>query len=225
MEVIYDNNDYGYKKFNLEACQNKLTRFYQGKYVDGVSKNNYFILSKKVIEKDEWIFSDGKKKFRVNKEDCAISNFDLLNKHNFVIGSHSNSFELISHEKEYIYCLNEFRNLIIDVDFFWAIELLKTVQDFLKNRRSAKSDLLYKEIIQVMLGDVVMHMKSAEKYRDFSDELWREDVSDYQFMAMQELQKSVLILAKLHGGRSFLTGNVLEMMMVFEYFYDVYFKE
>ncbi len=222
--VQYDTTDLNPQRFNLKECEYKLSQYCSIKDIDGIAYDNYFIAPKTVTEKQELFVVDHETCFRVNKANFKFAKCTLLEKHDLVMGNYVEKLEIINTSTDYRHYLHEFKNIIIDVKLFWTVEFLNIISHYLKNRRSASSMLIHKEVIQTMLGDAIVHIKAAEQYRHFAKDISLESIAEYQLFSMKELRSAAHLLAKLHGGRSFLSGNVIEMMMIFEYFRNIYFS-
>lgn len=224
MQAVCDRNEMKYQLFNLKECENKLLQYLQTKKIDGIACDKYFIISNVMLNKSELLIIDNENCYRINKSHCKFANCELLNRHGLVMGSYENIFDLVEEKKEYLTYLIDLKNTIIDIELYWVVEFLKIVYEHLKNRKSAKTNLINNDAIQIMLGDVVVHTKLAEQYRNFTRDFHTENINNYQLLAIKELRLATHLLAKLNGGRSFLVGNVVEMMMIFEYFRDIYFS-
>ena len=144
----------------------------------------------------------------------------MLGKHDLVMGYFQDTAKLVCTAREYAAYIHEFKNIILDVELFWAIEFLRIIHAHLKSTRLAKTHLVNKKAIHLMIDGAVMHITLAEQYRNYAEDLLAENISDCQLSAVKELRLAAQLLAKLHGGKSFLSGNVVEMMMIFEYFRD-----
>lgn len=223
IKVQWDSGDLGYQKFDLVAWEEKLFNYCQSKEIDGIAYDKCFILSENLLKKDELSFLDKKNLYLVKKNDCKFENFTLLNKHKLIMGTYADSVRSAKSNKIFIDYLNEFKNVVLRTQLSWCVRILKIINSYLNNRKSAGTKLGHKEIIQVMLADAINHLKSAEHYLFISNNLSEKNIFEYQFMAAKELFLGAQSLGKLYGGRAFLRGNVIEMMMVFEYFRHIYF--
>lgn len=223
MKAVCDNNQFSYHQFDFKKYEKKLLHYFNKKDIDGISCDGYFIISSTFLKKDELFIVENQKCYRVKKSHCVFASCKLLGRHELVMGSCREKNALVCSKKEYLNDLIEFKNIIIDIELYWVSEFLKIIHSHLKTRRSNKSNLITHDAIQIMLGDVVIHIKFAEQYRNYTNEFSRDYVHDYQLSAVKELKCATQFLARLHGGRSFLSGNVIEMMMIFEYFRNIYF--
>ncbi len=222
MEAVYDRNALTDQRFNLQACEKKIVTFCQANHLDGVAVDNYFIMPKKLLAKEDWVMIDKENCYRVSQSKCQLASCVLLNKHQLVMGSYEGAGHFLSSDKAYSTALKAFKNIIIEIELYWVMAFSKIIQEHLKNRKFEKSVLINKAV-QVMIDDVMNHIKSAEQYYQEA-RLNNNTLFDYQLSAIKELRMAMQLLAKLHGGKSFLSGNVIEMMMIFEYFRDIYFS-
>ncbi len=218
-----DKGDLGYHRFNLNFNNEQLFKLCEDQGVDSIICGNYFILHKNALTRETLTLISDQYCYKVKQETCRFIKCTLLEKHQLKIGYCETLFEMIFSEHNQIDILIKFKKMIIDIQLCWATEFLNIVYDYLKNRKTAQHTLINKEIIQVMLGNVVIHIKAATDYKIRSEQSQSNEKKDYQLRAINELKTANQLLAKLHGGRAFLSGNIVEMIMVFEYFRDIYF--
>jgi len=220
--LLNDNNDFGYQKFNLRVGDHDVFQYLDECGIDGIARDGYVILDKNTLCDDHLDIVVDDHCYVILKSKAKFISCNLLEKHNLAIGYIENVSNSIFSSAHSLANLNQFKNKIIDLQLNWSKEFLSDVYIHLKNRRSENQMLINKEIIQAMLGDVMIHIKSASQHRKQANHLNKSTEED-QSLAITEIKRANHILAKLHGGRSFLSGNVIEMMMIFEYFRNIYF--
>ena len=221
--VLFKQHESLYKRFHLKNYETKLLQYFYAREIDGIASANYFIIPNAVAEKNKLMLIDGKYFYRLQKNEYKFSSCDLLNKHGLMIGSFDEAVEVVSFSTDYLIYLVELKNLILDEKLDWITEFLKIIHAHLMNRYVTKQSSLNKEFVGTMMNDVILHINAAEDYRNHAENVFSENIFQCQSMAIRELKLAVQLLAKLYGGRSFLAGSIVEMMMIFEYFRDVYF--
>ncbi len=220
---LMDDNEFGYQRFSFRQTGIELFQDLEDLKIDAIMHDGYFILHHTSIQKTQLSVISGEYGFNLDKASCKFINCELLNKHQLSIGYCVNSLDPIYSNPDYFTHIENFKRGVVDAQLYWTTEFLNAIYSHLKNRQSAKNALINKEIIQVMLADVLVHIKSAKQYQEQIVNLNRVDIAANQLLAVKELKAANQILAKLYGGRSFLAGNVVEMIMIFEYFRDIYF--
>lgn len=221
--LLHDNNEWKYNKFNLRASDETVFHYLEELGMDGIVRDGYVILNKYSLHAENLKLVIEDHSYLVAKSECKFISCDLLEKHHIAIGYIENKPTHIFANTQNIAYLNLFKNKIIDLQIKWSREFLNEAYVHLKNRRSENQMLINKEIIQTMLADVMIHIKSAAVHRQHTNTLTLASIEEDQSLAIMEIKKANHLLAKLYGGRSFLTGNVVEMIMVFEYFRNIYF--
>lgn len=221
---VPDDNYHDYNKFHLRDYEEKIFSCREKGLADLVAVNSYFICPKKIADKNRFFILDSGQGYVVDKDQCRFAKCQLIDKHNLLMGrfSEAKSASQMDYDNER-YLLN-LKSAVLAAQLAWSTLFLRSVYGYLKNRKSNQGVLINKEIIQVLIGNVISHIKSAEKFKIMSEDFSREDISESQLLASQEIKSANQILAKLYGGRAFLAGSVVEMMMVFEYFKDIYFN-
>lgn len=218
---VYDDMDFDYKRFNLRDIEEKIYSNNSNSAVDVISSSRYFVAHKKILLKDNLVIADDLTVYSVTKDSCRFAKCYLTEKYSLVIGCFH---EAVLQQEDVSNQLVQFKNNVLDCQFYWTKTFLNTVHQYLQGRRAHHGVLTDKENVQSIVSDVLLHVKAAEQMRSLSNELQPTEVSNCQLEACKELKSANQLLAKLHGGRAFLTGNIVEMMMVFEYFKDIYFN-
>ena len=221
--VIKGDNKCDYQKFNLRHSEDTVFSYLEDCAIHGIARDGYFIIDSNLFyEKNLKIVLDGYC-YTIPKSICKFISCDLLEKHQLSIGYIDNFASVISSGEQHFARIAEFKNKIIDAQLTCSKDFLRTIYFYLKNRQSENQMLINKEIIQIMLGDVIIHFKSALQHREQAIHSSKKICAENQSSAMLEIKKANHILAKLYGGRSFLSENIIEMIMIFEYFRSIYF--
>ncbi len=216
---MLDDNKFGYRRFSLRQSGMEPFHYLDDLNIDAILRDGYFIFHSAAMQKENLSVISGEYGFTLNKAACKFINCDLLNKHQLSIGCSVTALDPMHANHDYLNYVIQFKNKVLDAQLSWTMEFLNAIYSHLKNRHSAKNTLINKEIIQVMLADVLVHIESAKQHRMINS----PDIAENQLLAVKELKAANQILAKLYGGRSFLAGNMVEMIMIFEYFRDIYF--
>jgi hypothetical protein len=220
---LLDDNEFGYRRFSLRQSGMEAFYYLDDLGVDAIMHEGYFIVHNATMQKEYLSVISAEHGFTLNKSTCKFINCELLNKHQLSIGCCVATINPAHANHEYLNYFVNFKNKALDAQLYWTTEFLNSIYSHLKNRQSAKNALINKEIIQAMLADALLHIESAKRHREYTEKTGEYDLADNQLLAIKELKAANQILAKLYGGRSFLAGNVVEMIMIFEYFRDIYF--
>jgi hypothetical protein len=183
---------------------------------DVIGYNRYFICHNWILQGKNFLLTDEKAFFQINKAQCQIVNCTLLNKQQLVMGKFHE--EAKSNEKNpmYEYHLIEFKDRILHFQLEWSLHFLKKIYADLKFV-GRNADLIS------FIETVVMHLKRATNIRTYYARLNKDEIAKNQLQAVKDIKIANQMLAKVAGKKAFLPGNILEMIMVFEYFRDIYF--
>lgn len=190
---------------------------------DILAFNSYFICEKNIFQDQKCIVVDNGNFYALYKSSCKFVRCRILENNGIVIG------KSIGDEISYGACefyqseLVHFKNKIVYANLQCAQHFLAAVTQYIESRRAGKTVLVNKELIQVFLADVITHIQTAKQLMSTLSNQSALESFQIQSMVMQELKSGNQLLAKLQGGRAFLSGSIIEMIMIFEYFRDIYF--
>jgi hypothetical protein len=151
--------------------------------------------------------------FLIEKAHCEIFYNALLKKHGLIAGKvlSKNAFNKIDEIDQSHYLL--FKIHILNLQFSWVSRCSKWVGEYLKTKSMSQGSLLSQNSVQLLLEKADSYFASARKLCD--------ERGDHQDI-YQELKKANHLLAKLTEGKTLLSANAVEMILVFEFLHEVY---
>lgn len=183
-----------------------------------LARKKYFMTDQSMANKEIKIVNDGEQHVVIPASFQCV-NSTLLQKHGLMLGKCDT---LPPGEKMHTY-VNELialRNRVIDTNLYWVNLFFENVYSFIQTRYGG---LINKELVRVMMADVVSRLDSVSRLRLLSDNSGCQDVTIAQQLALSDLKSASQMLAKMYGGRAILQGSINEMIMIFEYMRDIYF--
>jgi len=182
--------------------------------------NKFFICQASLAINSEITLLNKGDYFQIKKDQIQIKERIFFDGQGFLVGYIVSDNGVLHKESSFQQIMYDFRKRII---FCW-IKLLRVFVDevwnHLKVRGSSIKKLGDNPAIQILIGDVLIHLQAAEQF------VYQTSHDQFQFeqnCAMQECKSASELLAKLYGGRAFLLGSVVELMAFFAYFKKIYF--
>ncbi len=193
-----------------------------------ITRRHHFICHKKTkasLRQNGAVVYGSGVRYTIRHGEIEFAQNNLLARHDLVVGRFGRAAVIGKHSAlAGTTLLCELRANIISAQQEWLQYFLQEVWRHLISRVSSERDNLGNhQAIQLMLADVLTHIKTAQQALDIVLSENRDAQKAAQLLAMRELRFACHILARLYGGRAFLTGSIIEMIVVFEYFREVYF--
>jgi len=182
---------------------------------DILSVNRYFICPIEKINQKNMIALDCRAYYHIQKNQIESINDFLIDSYGLSVGHFISVTDELHFESGFNEIIKKFRLSIIQS---WIEQLhhsLDCVWKHLRNRGPALQKIGQQSVVQISIGNVLSHLRAAEVACNNDNE--------YQ-LALNECQAATELLARLQGGRAFLSEGAIELTVVFQYFRKIYFS-
>ena len=111
----------------------------------------------------------------------------------------------------------QFKQELIKAELDWIIQFLNIISAHLEQRESESMKLTNHPNVRILMGETVQHIEELHNIVIASE--MSQSTLCY---AAQVIRMGCNQLAKLAGGRAFLTGSIIEMLCTFEVINKIY---
>jgi hypothetical protein len=194
---IYDVENY--KLFHVKA------------YLDNVYSNTE--LGGCIIFSNKGYFAISRERFDQlrNKDEFKLLEIERLNQQGIVIGK-SNQDQGINNKQ-----IQNFSRQLVQEEVYWARYFLKLITAHLEGRESEGQKLTNHANVRILIGEVIQYIEEIEALLKL--EALVESTKKY---IAQVIRSACNHLAKLAGGRAFISSSVIEMLCAFEALNKIY---
>lgn len=201
--------------------------FNQFREIDFIVNNQYCIVPSNKMSHPVFVCLNDNKLIEVEKNIIHWIKNELLNQQGLCVGKiknisrHCDSVQQTWQSKNNangieMEGLLRLRRNILASNYECLSEILNRVCEYLKSRRTDKGFMIHHDHIQLLIGEIAGKLK-------FVSSLYEHQL--FMSLAQKELNAASKLLAKLGGGRAFLKGNIVEINLIFDLIYSVYFGE
>lgn len=203
---IYETK--GYVPFEFKSSLTKINEETFKSNSATLMKKELFILTKVQLEKERILIYQNNNYVEIKQNDFGIIKNNYISKNGLYI------CKLLQKSVEKIIDFHEEKFLLslFEEESKWIATFLDYIFDHLSHRESENKKLINHEIIKILIGEIITYLEAiniAIKNKNM----------DY---IANDIRSACDGLAKLAGGRAFLSKNVIEMMWTFEIINQIY---
>jgi hypothetical protein len=180
-----------------------------------VTTKRWFICREDLLDTELVVFQDSHHEFSFPKKSIQWIENRYVQYAGLKIGKINGIRHPLNREKSH-YTLLDLKRNIVKTHHQCLSYYLENLVIFLKTRATEKGWITHHDHIQIMIAEIIVHLKSIDSALT-NDWSWA--------MVQQELKMASQLLAKLGGGRSFLHDNIIELIVIFDHIYNVYFED
>lgn len=213
-----------YHHGNEKALENQLIMLLEtlcDAPVDAVVCGKYFVVPHDCTEKPTIFCLDCHGLFSLRKEEYIVSQDQLLNTRNLVLGKHlTDRFSAAAYNEQYSRKVLEFHRWLLRYEYEWIEGYVEHLKSSLAERISEGRAIIQHEAVRLEWANL---MERVECLRHVLESLVDTSSANEAYILAPNVVREICELAaKLAGGRAFLEGQAVEMLWLFQIFNKIY---
>jgi hypothetical protein len=217
LNLYRDDYENGFE-IQVQNCISKLF----GSEVNAVINHGYFILTKALSAKNDFIGVDAEGLCTWNDNGYLLHHDTILQQRNLALGKQLEQ-PIIKEPANYSVAMFKFKKFLLSYEYEWINKYSKHLKESLATRISEGIPIIKHEAVRLSWANLMERQESLQHLlKSIEDSPSAINIIDVYILAPCLIREACELLSKLAGGRAFLAKQAVEMLWLFTIFNKVY---